>query len=134
MSLLANRKSYSSVPFSSLFKYAAASLEHHQVKLYVDNKDVLCGVFIWAWVTCEVVNRLRHDSVLPRHLHPSEWREGDILLVMDVVAKNNSFDSIRRDIKSYARANARAICWINDSGNKLTFKSLPQKLDLAERV
>ena len=73
-----------------------APLRLGQAKFYYEDDGELYGVLTWAWVTDEILARISASGSCAMHI--SEWREGDNLLIVDLIAAPARLKTIKRDI------------------------------------
>jgi hemolysin-activating ACP:hemolysin acyltransferase len=81
-----------------------------QVMFVFDRSGNPLAYWTWASLTIETHRRAMVDPLV--HLHPSEWNEGQILWVMDLVVARSHF----RDVAAYIRRDglrASAQVWID---------------------
>jgi hemolysin-activating ACP:hemolysin acyltransferase len=104
-------------------------LQHRQVRCYFSEKGKLIGLITWAWLTSEVLQRICEEGHTPAQLHVSEWREGDILCVLDLVTVGDSLREILHEFKESNLAKGQRIAWINWRRKKLKIKQASQTSD-----
>lgn len=88
-----------------------------QIKFYFDDEGEVIGFATWALVTQEVFDRLSESHSYAMHI--SEWREGAIPLIVDLVATPGAVAGIKKDLIKNLFANTRV--WLSDraaSGSK----------------
>lgn len=110
--LLTSNEYYYKRSFNLIVNHVLLSIRHKQLKCYVNPLGKVVGVMIWAWVTPTVLDRLERIGKWPPTLHESEWKEGDIFLVLDVVSKDRSLRKIINDVVVSADGASR-ISWFN---------------------
>lgn len=85
-------------------RYTCTDLQKHfvhpyrlgQYKFYFNGNGDVVAVVTWAWVSEYGLQRLINDDYYD--MHPSEWNEGDILFLMDVVAPFGHFREVVADL------------------------------------
>lgn len=81
--LLGQSDRHRAVPASRFLTYLQAAAEFGFLAIGAGGDGQSCAVSIWAWVDLPTAKRLAAESH-PADLHPSEWREGRILMFLDV--------------------------------------------------
>lgn len=127
VALFAGHPSYIHVEFGTVTSYLAAAVRHQQLKCYFCESSGLTGVAIWMWLDEAVLARIYQSGSYPPELHISEWREGDIFFIADVIAHRGRLRKIIRDIRTSVPATASKVAWINPRRRRLRFTSLHKK-------
>lgn len=88
LNALAQRQRFLSC--GQLQRLAQEAVRHKHIRLYFHDGGAPAGYLIWAFVTADVWRRMRRQ---PRfQLHASEWNEGELPCIVDVLAPRGQLD------------------------------------------
>jgi cytolysin-activating lysine-acyltransferase len=76
--------------------YFANPMMLDQSKFYVNDAGELTGFVSWAFVTQEVLDRCSDTGCYDMHI--SEWCEGPLVLIIDLIAPPGQASVIKRDL------------------------------------
>ena len=119
VALFAGHPVYASVAFDHVTAYLAAAIRHQQLKCYFNDDNQLTGMVVWMWFDEPLLQRIYQANHYPPSLHISEWKEGDIYFVADIVAHRRSLREIVRDVRANIPSGASKVAWINSRRGKL---------------
>ncbi|MEZ8894658.1 toxin-activating lysine-acyltransferase [Vibrio sp. 10N.261.45.A4] len=111
---------YYDIDIKSFLHWVKPAILHGQYKLiYTEDGVVKTGFILWAWVDNDTL--IRYHTSNRFYLHPTEWNEGQNLIIIDYLdlhySKKNIRDMYRlfKSIKSYV--DSCSYC-IRDISNK----------------
>ena len=105
---------YREASFGEVSNLISCAIMNQQIKCYFNTMGRPVGLLMWAWVTEGVLARLRSQATFPPQLHQSEWQEGDIPFVVDLVSLPHTytFRAMASDAREFFRKEKR-LAWIN---------------------
>lgn len=74
------------LPIGALRLWIEPAIELAQCHVFYDAQERPSGYMTWAFLSVAVAKRVAQDAATV--LHPSEWNEGKLLWLMDLVALN----------------------------------------------
>lgn len=86
------------ISLGSCLSYLDAPVSLGQIILLVSDNNIPVAYTTWAWVRPETLARILHEDPF---LHVSEWRDGHILCVYDVVAPFGHAAPLLRSLRHY---------------------------------
>ncbi|NHQ85785.1 toxin-activating lysine-acyltransferase [Iodobacter sp. HSC-16F04] len=95
--VIAYNSEYRKFQFAALEFWLIPAALHGQVKCFFDATGRPTGFITWALVNAHTEQKLINDHKYI--LHPSEWIEGDHLIVMDACTNNGHFRAMLRLLK-----------------------------------
>lgn len=96
-------------------------------KVQQDNSDVpptAVGVVFWASVSDEVDQRLQADLEKPIEIGADEWKSGDVIWILDIVAAPKVSASILQSVRERVGTDKTIRVRTADSEGKLCIKTL----------
>jgi len=105
---------YREASFGEVSNMISCAIMNQQMKCYFNTMGRPVGLLLWAWVTEDVLTRLTNEATFPPSLHQSEWQEGKIPFVVDLVSLPHTytFKAMVADAKNFFRSERR-LAWIN---------------------
>ncbi len=100
--LMAHSPLHQSWPFESLLQWVAPALALKQCRSYHRGKKPVAYVS-WAWLSKEVEEAF---VLNPRSLQPANWKSGQRLWVIDLIAPFGDGGAVMRDLKTGLFRNA----------------------------
>lgn len=94
--LAARTRGYARAPLAVLPLWIEPAIWLGQIRFLFDRRGQPASYFTYAFLTEEVEHRLLHDPRVT--LHISEWKEGDRLWIMDMVALPGYLRSALRQV------------------------------------
>ena len=86
------------IDICSFLHWVKPAVLHHQYLFLWRERDIQpYGYTSWAWVNTETLKRYINDERFI--LHPSEWNEGDNLIIVDFFCLDNASFCLRRLLK-----------------------------------
>ncbi|WP_186020898.1 toxin-activating lysine-acyltransferase [Burkholderia gladioli] len=92
----------------SLALWATHAIAHDNVEIFFRNGEPV-GYLIWALLTPETLSKLLDQAYV---LHPSEWNEGELLCILDLMLPRGSMTSHVDAIKSRLAPASDHIVWV----------------------
>lgn len=87
-----------SIGISSVIAYIDSPIKLGQILILVSKNHIPIAYCTWAWVSRETLDRIRESDPF---LHVSEWRDGRIFCLYDVVAPHGFVFDLIRALKEY---------------------------------
>jgi hemolysin-activating ACP:hemolysin acyltransferase len=80
--------------FDYIARVAEPAIAANQLKVYFNRRGEPVGFLVWAWLSPETEKSMIESAGID--LHPSEWREGNSLWLLDIVSPFNNTRKILR--------------------------------------
>lgn len=105
---------YREASFGEVSNLISCAIMNQQLKCYFNTMGRPVGLLLWAWITEDVLARLKGEASFPPRLHQSEWQEGSIPFVVDLVSLPHTytFGAIAAEARNFFRREKR-LAWMN---------------------
>ncbi|WP_414448018.1 toxin-activating lysine-acyltransferase [Burkholderia sp. 22PA0099] len=97
----------------SLSLWAAQAVAHDHVEIFFRNGDPV-GYLIWAMLTPRTLDKLLGQAYV---LHPSEWNEGELLCILDLMLPRGSMATHARAIQRRLAPASDHVVWVRKRKN-----------------
>jgi cytolysin-activating lysine-acyltransferase len=106
--IMASNSSHRSQKIYGLAVWIEPAIVHDQIEIFFRNGEPV-GYFVWACLTPTVVSKIIKQNHV---IHPSEWNEGDLLWVIDVLLPRDSLSIYRNKIRAILSQYSDNFYWI----------------------
>jgi hemolysin-activating ACP:hemolysin acyltransferase len=115
------------LPISYIERIIEPAIKHRLLKFYFDEDGRPVGYVIWASLAADVEMRFLKQGSW--NLHPSEWKEGDSVWIVDFAAPRGHAASIARDLRQIVFAGLPRLRYCRTRGERTSLRELERRDD-----
>jgi hemolysin-activating ACP:hemolysin acyltransferase len=120
--ILTASRAHDHYPVSYVRELIGPALAHRLIKLYFNKKGDPVGYVVWAFIAEDVQTRFLQTGKWD--LHESEWREGNLLWIVDFVAPFGHTYAILKDLRDCVFPKANELRYYRIKNGKMIVKSV----------
>lgn len=121
-SILYASKAHAHYPMSYLRDVIAPAMQHHLFRLYFNRRGVPVGYVVWAFVAEDVQTRFLQTGKWD--LHESEWREGNLLWIVDFAAPFGHVYPMLQHLRDHVFPKERELRYYRIKNGKMIAKAI----------